>query len=66
MTTERGNTLEAFEAVKPPVNISTGSPITNTGSGTVALPSAATGSGLAILSAVLGVVGLLAVFWKRK
>ena len=55
----------AFKTVKPPVNIDTGTHI-NSGGGQVALPSAATGSGLAILAAVLGVVGLLAVFLKRK
>ena len=65
LSVSQSDALAAASKVKPPVNIDTGTHINSAG-GAVALPSAATGNGLAILAAVLGVVGLIAVFVKRK
>ena len=65
LTTCHADALHAAEVIKPPVNIDTG---THIGAGAaVQLPNAATGTGLGILAAVLGVVGLVwALIWKRK
>ncbi|MEN9575646.1 MAG: hypothetical protein RL514_3501 [Verrucomicrobiota bacterium] len=70
LTVSRDDALEIATNAKPDVKIDTGDKLTNNGPGTIKTKDpagdAALGTGLAILSAVLGVVGLIAVFWRRK
>jgi hypothetical protein len=65
----KSETLAAYEFVKPPVNIDTSTKtIVDSAGGAVALPDAARSSALAVVSVVVGVVGVLltVLLMKRK
>lgn len=65
LTAAHEATQTAYEFVKPPVNIDTGTRVSNTGAGSVSLPDPAKASGLAIAAAVVGVLGIVWLIFRK-